>query len=123
MSGDSNRNKWFTREVIIALNFAVAILIACIAFMAKDIYSEVRFYPNTVIKQDMAELKKKSSTKANDEALEKLARQNERRYQALCEEIKDQSKKIDELNRFLRDHYSNIRRNHDSYPRQRETLR
>lgn len=87
------------------LNVLMFIMVGLIAFMARDLYVEVRTYPNTIIQKKIIEMDKRLSEKSNDTELSVLAKQTERQYNLITKQLQRQNDKIDELNRFLRNDY------------------
>lgn len=64
--------------ILVGLNILLLLLVGSIGFIAKDLYKEVRYYPNTQISKDLDRVQ---------------------------DQIIAQQKEIHNLNTFLRDQY------------------
>ncbi len=89
--------------ILIVLNVLLILLMGIVGFMAKDLYTQVRSYPNTEIRKDVegiyAELDKKADRKNVNSIIEEVRVQ----YDRLYNEMIRQNNKLDEMNVYLRD--------------------
>lgn len=96
-----------THFVLIGLNVLLVALIATISFMGRDLYGEIRTYPNSVIEADMQQVRGVLETKADKENINVIIRELRGQYNRLYKEVCRQNDKIDELNIYLRNQAGN----------------
>lgn len=91
-----------TNTILIGLNVLLVALIATVGFMGKDIYGEVRAYPNTAIQVDMKQVRGELDEKADKDNINVMVNELRGQFDRLYEEVCRQNDKIDELNIYLR---------------------
>lgn len=89
--------------LLTALNIILVALIGVVGFMARDLYTQVRSYPNTEIREDIEALSSEVRNKADSEKVDLLTQELRNQYNRLCEQMDRQSEKLDEINIYLRD--------------------
>lgn len=84
------------------LNVILVIMIGAVGFMARGLYTQVRAYPNTEIRQDVESLSSRVQEKASLGQVEVLTQELRSQYDRLCKQMDRQSEKLDEINIYLR---------------------
>ena len=88
--------------ILIAMNVLLLAMVGTLGFVGKDLYGEIRAYPNTTIESDIAQIRKDMNGKAEKENIRVMVSELRSQYERLYNEMCRQNEKIDELNIYLR---------------------